>query len=251
MTMSILTVQRTLFRLGYDPGGCDGADGPKTEAALAAFAHDHDTVLVTRNEIEPILIEAASHLDPLILSQWTDGAGKLQLRYTPANRPHSSPIDLIVIHTMEAPEKPKTAHNVAAWFASKQGPQASAHYCVDDEEIIQCVLECDVAWHAPGVNNNGIGIEHAGFASQTPEQWDDDYSLAVLAKSAELSARLVRRFSIPIQKLSVSELANHGRGFVGHVDATNAFCNGHGHTDPGIHFPWDKYLDMVRAAAGG
>lgn len=33
-------IQRLLARMGYDPGPIDGLDGPKTEAALAAFAAD-------------------------------------------------------------------------------------------------------------------------------------------------------------------------------------------------------------------
>ena len=70
-------------------------------------------------------------------------------------------IDLIVVHTMEMDEKGSTAESCASWF---QNPAAgvSAHYCVDADSIVQCVKEEDVAWHAPGANHDGIGIEHAG-----------------------------------------------------------------------------------------
>ena len=91
---------------------------------------------------------------------------------TPANR---TTIDLLVIHTMEAPEKPDTAENVARWFAGSTAPQASAHYCIDDDSIVQCVHDKDVAWHAPGANHNGLGFEHAGFAAQAPKDWQDAY----------------------------------------------------------------------------
>ena len=40
-------------------------------------------------------------------------------------RGRSNAIDLLVIHTMEAPEKPTTAENVANWFAGSSAPQAT------------------------------------------------------------------------------------------------------------------------------
>lgn len=166
--------------------------------------------------------------------------------YTKAAR---KKIDLIVIHDMEYPERPNGAEWCADFFAGANAPKASAHYCVDNDSIVQCVKDEDVAWHAPGANNNGIGIEHAGYASQSREQWTDDYSMAELRVSAQLTAALAKKYDIPIVKLSPEELNAGARGFCGHVDATNAFSGGKGHTDPGPNFPWDLYIDLVRSAA--
>src|SRR5262249_13152262 len=50
--------------------------------------------------------------------------------------------NLIVIHTMENAEKPDKAEEVALWFAGKTAyppPQASAHFCIDENSIVQCV----------------------------------------------------------------------------------------------------------------
>jgi N-acetyl-anhydromuramyl-L-alanine amidase AmpD len=155
-------------------------------------------------------------------------------------------IDLIVIHTMEAPEKPGTARAVAHWFAGPDAPEASAHYCIDADETIQCVPEDVVAWAAPGANRRGIHLEHAGYASQTPAAWDDDYSRRVLARSAELAADIAARHQIPIVWLTLDQLAAGARGFCGHMDITSALNGGKGHTDPGAAFPVERYLELVR-----
>lgn len=163
------------------------------------------------------------------------------------------PIDLIVVHTMEAPEKPKTARHVAEWFAGSQAPQASAHFCVDDEEVIQCVRVEDVAWAAPGANHDGVHIEHTGYAGQTQDQWDDDYSRSVLWNSALLAAELCQRFNIPAVKVDPHPPENGKaivRGFCGHVDVTNWRNGGKGHQDPGAAFPWGHYLALVREFIG-
>ena len=81
-------------------------------------------------------------------------------------RGRSNAIDVLVIHTMESPEKPDTAESVANWFGGATAPEASAHYCIDSDSIVQCVHDEDVAWHAPGANHNGLGFEHAGRAAQ-------------------------------------------------------------------------------------
>jgi N-acetyl-anhydromuramyl-L-alanine amidase AmpD len=161
-------------------------------------------------------------------------------------------IDWLVTHTMESQEKPRTAKNVALWFGGKtkaEPPKASAHYCLDGVDVIQCVSESVVAWAAPGANKNGIHIEHAGSAAQTPMQWDDPFSRAVLEQSAKLAADICKRHAIPIVRLSVVDLKAGKRGLCGHVDITNAFSGGKGHTDPGPSFPWDLYLEMVHKAA--
>lgn len=162
--------------------------------------------------------------------------------------PRRKGIDLIVIHTMEAPQKGNTAENIAQWFAGPTAPKASAHYCIDNNSIVQCVLDDDIAWHAPGANSNGIGLEHAGFARQDAAAWANDYNQAMLVLSARLSAMLCAKYEIPRVHLTVDELKAGQRGFCGHIDVTNAFNAGIGHWDPGPHFVWDQYLGWVEDA---
>jgi len=155
-------------------------------------------------------------------------------------------IELIVIHTMEAPDKPHTAENVALWFAGSSAPKASAHYCVCSEETVQCVRDRDVAWHANQANHNGIGIEHAGYARQTAEEWMSEFNQKMLLRSAKLVARLCVEYTIPIVKLTPDDLKSKLSGICGHIDVNNAFAGGKGHVDPGQNFPWQQYLHLVQ-----
>lgn len=158
-------------------------------------------------------------------------------------------IDVLVLHTMESAEKPTTAEDVSFWFAGANAPRASAHFCLDQDSTVQCVRESDVAWHAPGANHNGLGIEHAGRAAQTPEQWSDEASVLILERSALLAAKLAHKYKIPIARLDTAALQRKERGLCGHIDVTNAFPGpGRTHWDPGPSFPWALYLGLVAKA---
>lgn len=154
-------------------------------------------------------------------------------------------IDLIVIHTMEAPEKPETAENIGkGWFGNPKA-RSSAHYCIDNNSVVQCVELNNVAWAAPNANHNGVQFEHAGYAAQNANGWADDYSKDMLKLSAKVAAPIVIEYDIPIVHLSPAQLRAGKRGFVGHVDVTNGLNGGKGHTDPGTAFPWGWYLSLV------
>ena len=158
-------------------------------------------------------------------------------------------VDVLVIHTMEAPEAVSTAENVAHWFAGSTAPQASAHYCIDSNSIVQCVQDEDVAWHAPGANSDGLGFEHAGFASQGHADWNDTYSAAMLKLSAGLVAAKCKEHQIPVVWLSPADLRAGRRGITGHNNVSEAFRLST-HTDPGSSFPIQEYLGLVRAKLG-
>jgi N-acetylmuramoyl-L-alanine amidase len=168
--------------------------------------------------------------------------------FTPIPRSTPRAIDLLVFHDMEYPETPEGAEWCAGFFAAATAPRASCHYSVDSNSIVQSVRDPDVAWHAPGANHNGIGIEHAGYAKQSRTEWLDPYSRAELAKSATLFARLARLYFIPLVRLTPEELRSGARGLCGHADVTSAFGPPGGHHDPGINFPWDVFVPMIKAA---
>jgi N-acetyl-anhydromuramyl-L-alanine amidase AmpD len=163
---------------------------------------------------------------------------------------YGAAITAVIIHSMESQEKPGTARNVAHWFAGATAPKASAHYNVDADEIVQCVRESDMAWGAPGANRQGVHIEHAGRASQTADQWGDAFSAAMLRRSAALVADICRRNNIPIKRIGPDELKSGARGICGHDTVSKAFPVKGAHTDPGVGFPWAKYIAMVIDADG-
>lgn len=156
---------------------------------------------------------------------------------------------LIVIHAMEYPEKPDSAEWCARYFAGLEGeaPKASAHACVDSTSIVQCVPWEQIAWHAPGANTWGIGIEHAGMSRQSIAEWQDRYSAAMLDLSAWLVAELCAKFAIPVDFLDADELAAAGEraaGITTHSQVSKAFKKSD-HTDPGPSFPIGDYLRLV------
>lgn len=170
--------------------------------------------------------------------------------YTRSNRADTA-ITLLVIHDMEGSELPDKAETVARWFAGASpknpAPRASAHYAIDCNSIVQMVREKDIAWHAPGANHNGIGVEHAGLARQTREQWLDPYSKTMLLISAGLMARLCKRYTLPIKFVDAAGLKMGDHGITTHRAVTEAFKKST-HTDPGPNFPMVWYLEQVQTA---
>lgn len=176
----------------------------------------------------------------------------VQARNATILKPNKQLPRLIVIHTMENTEKPYQAESVALWFAGRAAspaPRASAHYCIDEDSVVQCVRDTDQAWHAGPVNGFSIGLEHAGYAKQALTEWFDKPSQAILWRSAKLAAALCKRYSIPIQMATEDSIGKKtAEGFCGHVHVSKAFGHVGGHWDPGPGFPWEHYLGLVRNA---
>lgn len=160
--------------------------------------------------------------------------------------PRKIPIRVIVMHSMESQEKPDTAESVAKWFGGPTAPQASAHFCVDNNSAVRVVDDQDIAWGAPGANSDGLHIEMAGTAAQTRTQWLDAYSTGVLDQAAKVAAAWCVAYKIPVTHLTVAQVADgKTKGICGHIDVTKAFPKLGTHTDPGANFPWDVFLAKV------
>jgi N-acetyl-anhydromuramyl-L-alanine amidase AmpD len=155
---------------------------------------------------------------------------------------------LIVIHDMEAGEYSTTAESCANYFAGPNAPMASAHYSCDNDSTVCSVKPEDTAWHTGEnrTNSCGIGIEQAGYANQSYEQWTDPYSTQMITgQVAPLVAALCERYGIPVRFLGVADLrSGNMTGITSHREISFAFVPG-GHTDPGPNYPWDLLLNTV------
>ena len=162
-------------------------------------------------------------------------------------RPDGRPL-WIVIHTMEAREASTTAESGARYFQEPpDGRKVSAHYCADNNSIVQCVRLADIAWtvgNRPG-NYRGINWEFAGFASQSATQWRDSYSEAMLTRAMPYMRSDAARFGIPLRHCSVADLRAHRPGVTSHNDLRLAF-GVTTHTDPGPNFPWSWFIESLQ-----
>ncbi len=244
----------------------DGKFDEGTEAATQAWQVGHG--LVADGIVGPKTWNAAGAQTEASLGDASSSYSFMEAKNY--SRGRNQAIRLIIVHTTEAREdKPKSASGSAGWFKNQpaRGTRVddklrpdpngtkiwggtSAHYCVDREQILQCVRDGDVAWHAGPVNGYSIGVEHAGTATQTEKEWADADSTAILDRSALLVAALCAEYGIEPRRLSLDELRSGASGIAGHGDVTVAFGTVGGHSDPGPNFPWASYVGSVRQALG-
>lgn len=156
----------------------------------------------------------------------------------------------VVLHTMETAEGNSIAESIGGTWFTNPAAQASAHYCVDNDSIVQGVNEGDYAWAAgPTGNYLGVQIEMAGRASQTRAEWLDDYSRAMLERVAALTADICTRQDIPVRVLTDDQVARGEAGITTHAAIARVFRETN-HTDPGPNFPWDYFMERVNAHVG-
>jgi N-acetyl-anhydromuramyl-L-alanine amidase AmpD len=138
-------------------------------------------------------------------------------------------IDMLVLHVMQG-----GFGATGAWFAMPDA-RVSAHYGVSVDGDVACyVRDSDTAWHAgnPGYNARSIGIELEGHVDDPAA-----FTAPMLDALGELADGLCSQWNIArdrqhvIGHCEVPDPRGHGFGGLGH------------HTDPGPHFPWEKFMD--------
>lgn len=154
------------------------------------------------------------------------------------------PVTRIVIHATVSPCRRGQARATAAYFQTTTR-SASAHYVVDPGEIVQCLSEATIGYHAPP-NAHSIGVELCDPQAGDPARWADPEHTAMLTRAADLVRTLTAKHRLPVVRLTPADLLAGKSGICGHVDVTNAWHQTT-HVDPGIAFPWDRFLAMVRA----
>ncbi|MCX5228828.1 N-acetylmuramoyl-L-alanine amidase [Streptomyces sp. NPDC006553] len=156
-------------------------------------------------------------------AEWTSAS---RANWRRADRPDDYRIDRVVIHVVQG------SYATALKVFKDPGHGAAAHYVVrKDGHVAQMIRELDVAFHAGSrdMNERSIGIEHEGFVDRP-----QDFTAAMYAGSARLTADICARYGIPVDREHI----------IGHVEV-----EGTDHTDPGPHWDWNRYLKLVREAS--
>jgi len=147
---------------------------------------------------------------------------------------------------MEAPDKPNTAEGTAHFFQNlPANRKASAHRCYDSDSVVQCVLDKDVAYHAPGANHNGLGYELAGYSKD--DDWSHSTIESMLRNVAHDVAEAAATYKFPLIWRTANDLKRGLTfGVTSHVEITNAW-HLTDHTDPGPSFPIGRFMELCGA----
>lgn len=157
-------------------------------------------------------------------------------------------IDLLVIHAAEVRESMAAAEWLMKYCANNDRV-ASWHYAVDGDSITQSVVEADVAYHAPGANSNGIGVELAVPGMPSARQWADPYCQSMLTLASWLFAGLCARHKIEPFYVDASGLLEKRRGITTHAQVSLAFKRSD-HMDPGPDFPMEAFVAKIKSRLG-
>lgn len=148
------------------------------------------------------------------------------------------------LHTPEGPEMPRYARNLG-WYFRDTDRVASTHFGTDSELTVRYADDAQTCAAAKGINTSGIHVEIAGVAAQTDEQWNDEFSVAALGRTARLFQLFEAAYGIPAVLLSAAELSAGKAGIVTHATAWQVF-GGDFRSDPGDNFPDELFLAMCR-----
>ena len=152
------------------------------------------------------------------------------VKYNFSSRKATS-IKYIVIHDTGNTSKGADANAHFSFFNSGD-KQSSAHYFVDDTQILRIIKESDKAWHCGDgngkygiTNENSIGIEIC-------INMNGDFNIA-FNKCAELTSSLLKKYNLPIENV------------VRHYDASRKIC-------PNVMsknnwLMWDDFLNTVKS----
>lgn len=144
-------------------------------------------------------------------------------------------VDYIVIHDTGNTNAGADAEAHYNYFGSANR-NASAHYFVDDHQIIQVIEDSNAAWHCGdgkgkyGIkNSNSIGVEIC-------VNQDGDYDKAV-SNAVELAATLLKKYNLSLDRLKR------------HYDASRKTCPASMAANNWT--AWDMFVSAVKAALDG
>ncbi|MFI6819713.1 N-acetylmuramoyl-L-alanine amidase [Micromonospora sp. NPDC050187] len=135
-----------------------------------------------------------------------------------------------------------------ASYATRRTDGVSAHFYVDDREVIQSIDTKHRTGHAGSSqgNDNAVSVEITGTNGKSRQWWLNNVAWDRLA---QVLAVVCREYGIEPRRATVAEMKANPkvRAFYGHDDMRLAW-GGTTHTDPGPNFPWDHLLAKVKQA---
>ena len=155
--------------------------------------------------------------------------------YERANRSDSQ-IQRIVVHVAQG-----SAEGTVTWFRNRDAG-ASSHYVVSAKgDVTHMVPDRSIAWHAGNrrYNATSIGIEHEGFVARK-----SSFTEPLYRASAQLVGTLAKKYGIKLDRQHVI-----GHHEVPDPDDPGRTGGSGGHTDPGPHWKWEKYMRYVHTYA--
>ncbi len=152
---------------------------------------------------------------------------------------------LVVLHSAEIENKPSAARAVAQFFANLPPTnQASAHFEIDNDDVVRSVRDDDVAYGAPGANHNGLQFEFSAYARYSRGEWEQPKMMAMLQRGAEAVREVCERYDIPKQFVDAEGLKRGESGITTHAEASKAWKKSD-HWDPGPGFPVGTFMSML------
>lgn len=172
----------------------------------------------------------------------------------------NKPISRIVIHSTVSSCKAGGARQIAGYFRSKAAG-GSAHYVVDPSAEVQVAYDSVICWHAPP-NEHSLGIEMCDTPGPVPGdkpgtakykaakrawRWVNPDQMAMLDRTARLTAQLALAYDVPLTFLSPEALRAGEHGITTHANVSAAWGQST-HWDPGF-WPRRRFMRLVRKYA--
>jgi hypothetical protein len=161
----------------------------------------------------------------------------LDLPYKQA-RGHGGRRDLTQLIVIHATDNDASAEDEAA-YAARREDLTSCHVFVDTNSAVQVNRLDNVAYGChPTGNGRSIQFELCGRSDHVPT--------ATIARAALIVAPVARAWGIPARHLDPGQARSGRKGFIGHDGVVATWHEGD-HKDPGRHFPWQTFIEQVKA----